>query len=403
VEGPAAPAPSQAPAEDASAATALPTEAATTDAAPAAEAAPMEAAPAEAASAAAPEPAAQPAPAPELGAIGYDSQGRQGRIHVVKRGDTLWDISETYLGTPWVWPSIWKDNDKIANPHLIYPGDLIWISATEMRRVTREEADALLANGPPPGAPAPVVAEQPTETPVMPAAPSVPSERQTVHVSFRESTGLISEEQLQAAASIVDRVPGRVLLSQEDEVYIGLGESDVHKGDQFTIFRTNQKVFDPDTGALLGYQIEVLGWLEVEQTYPEASLAKIMMSSSDIERDDRLMPREPVDLDVPVQESPQGVEGKITFFPQRRVLMGMNDFVYLNRGTLDGLEVGSPLEVYRPGHSQMDTARGDRVDVPDRVIGKLLVVRANSDASVALVTQSETELALGDRFRGAGM
>ena len=60
---------------------------------------------------------------PPLGAIGYDSEGRQGRIHIVVRGDTLWDISNAYLGTPWVWPSIWNDNGEIENPHRIYPGD----------------------------------------------------------------------------------------------------------------------------------------------------------------------------------------------------------------------------------------------------------------------------------------
>ena len=41
----------------------------------------------------APEAAAAAAPAPALGAVGYDSQGRQGRDPLVVRGDTLWDIS----------------------------------------------------------------------------------------------------------------------------------------------------------------------------------------------------------------------------------------------------------------------------------------------------------------------
>ena len=68
-------------------------------------------------------PRGRPAPAPaELGAVAYDSQGHQGRIHIVVRGDTLWAISNTYLATPWVWPSIWKDNGDIKNPHRIYPG-----------------------------------------------------------------------------------------------------------------------------------------------------------------------------------------------------------------------------------------------------------------------------------------
>ncbi len=83
-----------------------------------------------------------------LGEIGYDEQGRAGRIHIVVSGDTLWDISDAYLGTPWVWPSVWTDNRDIENPHLIVPGDRIWITAGEMRRVTAEEAERLLAGEP---------------------------------------------------------------------------------------------------------------------------------------------------------------------------------------------------------------------------------------------------------------
>ena len=96
-----------------------------------------------------------------------------------------------------------------------------------------------------------------------------------------------------------------------------------------------------------------------------------------------------------------GVEGKISFFPQRRVVIGFNDFVYLNRGSIDGLEVGSPLNVYRPGYSADEEARGEEVLVPDFVIGQMVVVRTADESAVALVTNSKTELALGDRFRGA--
>ena len=330
---------------------------------------------------------------PALGAIGYDTQGRQGRIHVVVRGDTLWDLSEAYLGTPWAWPPIWKDNDEIANPHRIYPGDRIWITPWEMRRVDADEAAALLAGQPaPPAAPAP-----PGEPP---AAGAVAAEQVFHRESAEESVGLVSEDELEAAASIVSSVPKRVLLATDDRVYIGLGREDAKPGDRFTIFRKQEKVFDPDTGRMLGWHVAMLGWLEVVEPGDETSLARIRVAASEIEVGDRLKPREQPVLDIAIGPSPDGVEGRISFFPNSRTQMGSQDFVYLNRGTDDGIAVGSPLEVFRPGYPALETVRDEKVRVPDRVVGRLLVLSAQANSSVAVVRHTEEELALGDRFRG---
>lgn len=341
-------------------------------------------------------PAAPPAQ-PQLGPVGYDSQGHQGRIHTVVKGDTLWAISNVYLATPWVWPSIWKDNGDIKNPHRIYPGDRIWITPSEMRRISPEEADRMLANLPAAPAPAPI------EDAVPGMEPRAAAPARTVKVSARETAGLISPAMYQASASVVSRLPERLLMTQEDGVYIGLGEDEVKVGDQFTLFRTNEKVIDPDTGELLGYHVDFLGWAKVEETSPETSLARIHMSTGEIEEGDRVLPREPLPQQIEVKPTPEGVDGKITFFPGQRVLMGMQDFVYLNRGTLDGLEVGSPLEVYRAGYPARETTRDENVAVPPHVIAKLLVVRTEEQTAVALVTSTTTELMLGDKFRGESL
>jgi hypothetical protein len=54
--------------------------------------------------------------------------------HTVKRGDTLWDISKLFLKSPWRWPELWGMNlDQIRNPHLIYPGQVLYLDKSNGR------------------------------------------------------------------------------------------------------------------------------------------------------------------------------------------------------------------------------------------------------------------------------
>ena len=229
-------------------------------------------------------------------------------------------------------------------------------------------------------------------------APAPPTMRP---VSSREGVGLISAEALEGAASIVDAVTQRLMLSQGDEVFIGLGWGDTQAGDEFTIFRERDRVVDPDTGRLLGYHIDILGWVRVNTVHAETSQAQIRQSAAPIERGDFLIRREVMPQAIEIAPSPTDIEGKLSYFARNRTMMAHVDYVYLNRGTLDGLEVGSPLEVYRQSYLENEPARNQMVRLPVRVVARLLVVKAEEQTAVATVTHTETELELGDLFRGA--
>ena len=58
--------------------------------------------------------------------LGQQGKGgpREG-VYIIKKGDTLWDLSGQFLSDPFLWPKLWQSNQYITNPHWIYPGNPI--------------------------------------------------------------------------------------------------------------------------------------------------------------------------------------------------------------------------------------------------------------------------------------
>ena len=49
------------------------------------------------------------------------------KFHIVADGDTLWAITQRYLGDPLLWPQVYAQNSYILDPNLIYPGDPVFL------------------------------------------------------------------------------------------------------------------------------------------------------------------------------------------------------------------------------------------------------------------------------------
>ena len=63
--------------------------------------------------------------------------------YTVRSGDTLWDISGKFLRQPWRWPALWGMNrQQIRNPHLIYPGQILYLIQRDGRAYLSTTAPA---------------------------------------------------------------------------------------------------------------------------------------------------------------------------------------------------------------------------------------------------------------------
>ena len=340
-------------------------------------------------------------PSPEKVRPPFDPAGT---VHVVEKGDTLWDISDLYLGTPWIWPSVWKDNEDIENPHLILPGDKIWVSATEMRKVTDAEAAALLAARDAEGddsAPAAMAEDAPSV--VMPSAP-----KQYFHYAEFATVGVVRKKELKGYAQIAGTIEEAVHISQGDVVFVDLGDEDTAVGDEFTVFRTTQQIRDPSAQGLfgihrvIGHHTEILGWLEVLEVYEESARAQVRMAYADFVPGAYLKPREEAPGQIEIKGSPVGVEGQLADVLVESKYNANGDVVVLNRGSEDGLEVGSSLEIYRPVSRNWKPewyGREPDIEIPHEVVAQMIVLSTEPTTAMAYVRKSKTEIWHGDRFR----
>lgn len=318
-----------------------------------------------------------------LGPTSRDAQGREGRVHTVVVGDTLWDISEAYLGNPVVWPTIWKNNPGVENPHWIYPGEQIWISATEMRRISSHETETLT-----------VVHDSSGEDARVRTVGSFP-------VPDMERIGFVSAAEFETAGALLGSPEGEKWLGAHRRAWVSFGESEVQVGDRFTVVRENERVRDPETGKKMGVHVQKLGWLEITKVGPDSSDAMIRVSSAEMERGDRLIPRIEPALEVPVRLGSAPVEGQIALLPNQRTISAQRDVIFLNRGMDDGVEIGATLEVYRPGKVVKDRETKVKHAMPDEVVANMIVISAEPTSAIAIATHATGELGRGDYFRSS--
>jgi hypothetical protein len=341
-------------------------------------------------------PPATAAPHLILGPAVTNAAGQQGRLHTVASGETLWDISEAYLGTPWVWSSVWKDDSGSGRDPAIKPGDVLWVSSTEIRRLTPVEVSQLGASAP--TAP-PASMEAGTPDVGVSSAPL----GGLSHWVGVQATGFLSPDRIAAVGTVIGNPTPRAALGTGDAIYIDMGAGQVQVGDRLRIMRVLRHVPDPDSGRLLGTFVEPIAWAEVTVLEGEAATAVIHGAVTDVNNGDILLPvgdgEDPARLTV--QSTPLSVHGEIVHMVADRQIVGGMDVVYLDLGSEAGLTPGSALEVVRPGGKAYDRMRDRSVKVPDTIIGQMVVLSSTPTSAAAYVVHATTDLARGDRYRGA--
>jgi hypothetical protein len=303
--------------------------------------------------------------------------------HVIRKGDTLWDLSWLYFNDPWQWPKVWSYNPSITNPHWIYPGDLLRLY--------------------PPGEAPVVVAPQDPDDPIDVAEPV---RRASYNVSLRQ-LAYVDLKDLKFAGTIVGAVDDKIMLSVGDHVYVDYPEGKPPKvGKRFAIYTETQPVKHPDGSGQVGSYVRLLGELRILSVKKDKrARAEIEQANDVIERGHRVGPiqkRYRGDTIAP-RANAKNLTGTVLAMLKNDQLIGEGEIVFIDLGKKTGIKQGNILHVVRRGDAY-DTVRGGRGKVgqddeayPSRSIGRVMILEVGTGASAAIVLESTREFEPGDR------
>jgi hypothetical protein len=323
--------------------------------------------------------------------------------HVVVKRDTLWDIAGTFLQQPWCWPRVWGLNrDEIANPHWIYPGQVILFDRAAGRL---RLANRLPAGGA--GEPGTVKLSPQLRTEGLgrDAVPAIPS---SAIEPFLTQPLVIESDELKDAPRIVATVENRVFLGKDDKAYV---RGNLRGGTSFQVFRPGKALVDPSTKRTLGQEAFYLGTLKLQkEAGPGGDVHTFIVASAKEEMGvgDQLMQMPPTPLQNYVPHPPAAqVDARVLAIYNGVTHAGQNSVVSINRGKLDGLDIGSVLQLYHAGQSVTDKTASKgwhnlgnpQVRLPDEQTGSLFIFRVFKQVSYGLIMQVTEPVVVGDVAR----
>ncbi len=351
--------------------------------------------------------------------------------YVVVKGDTLWDISGRFLDKPWQWPAIWHANPQIANPHLIYPGDivsLVYIDGVPQLRLRRGDTVKL--------SPAVRVVERSDPINAISFESIRPFIRDIRVLTPGEFEGLPyilanTEDRLTAtfsdqtyARGLNARVGEEFVVARLSSVYDAIGDPPEirrvnprkHWKRQANVWDHNETIHDSTrpwnqkAKNPVAYEMIVVSRVRVSQA-GEISVLDIIRDRTEVKEGDFILPvtdmgYESTFFPRAMDSTPDGL--RVLATSGQKVGVGASQIVSINGGSRQGLESGHVFASFRPGEKVRDRSgyrygsfhEDASVRLPEIYDGLVMVFRAFDDISYGIVmTGSKRAVQEFDRLR----
>lgn len=353
--------------------------------------------------------------------------------YAIQDGDTLWDLSTQFFGNGFYWPKVWQLNDDITNPHNIAVGQTLKfspgtsvsppkmsISEAPEQVMSQNESDSdeevlpPMKEGedseklaiPPPRRIRPVLNKFPKSIPdIFTESKGFDENGFSKEVLVKTPdknfitpvASIISDQKWESIGEVIEMEGSTTVASTFQIILVNL-KAQAKRGDFFTAYSYEGKVEDPISGGTVGYEIATRGEIQILEAVdqlPDTYRALVKNAALPINigndlRPGRLITRTTLaSSGPPSQVAARIVNGE---HGNRRVF-SLHSTVYLNRGSSDGIQVGSMLNVIKNVRLRNEDAV---LRFDPKPIGILKVVHAGEHVSTAVITAERDSVMPGD-------
>ncbi len=329
------------------------------------------------------------APLSAIAGTDQEVESETGFYYTVQKGDTLWDLQQRFSDSAWLWPELWEENDQIANPHWIFPGERIRLYKKAGKQAVGETDTR----------PTPSLA---VADPAMKRPPKKTNEPFFFYPAI-DRIGFIRKPRVEPIGTIFKVQETKQLISEGDIVYIRPSDTTPSRafipGSQHTVFRYLEPTAEKDVLETIGTQHYILGVVEVTQQEPDMVLAKVVKSFRSIKIDDMLMPFNQHPPQIEMAASTPDIDGKIIASEEHTMLTGEYMLAFIDKGEADNIKVGQSYSIYRQDKTGYENKHLSDTLLPPVDFGTLMVLHTEKTTSTVVITKASTSIAPGERFR----
>lgn len=307
------------------------------------------------------------------------------QTYVVKKGDTLWDISDMYLVHPWKWPEIWHANPQIKNPHLIYPGDtisLVYIDGKPHLMLNRGSQGRTVKLSP--------------GVKVVPESEAISVIPLDIVNNFLTRNRIVTAEEIAGAPYVVAAEERRLLSGEGDNLY-ARGNFDAKS---YAVYRIGSPYVRPGTkpAEVLGIRAQDIGSTLLENVEGDIGNLYVNRMVEEVRIGDKLLPHEERFMESVYYPSAPDKEVKGTILTVEGGVSqaGRLDILAVSVGKQDGVEEGNVLAIHKLGETITDRVAKETITLPSEKKGLAMVIRAFDKMSYVFVLDAQIPVSVGD-------